>query len=162
MSQGPVEEIMSDSENRQEHLQIENGMTNESPGNIERTGGGEVEEDQPARGEENNILEDEHGQFRRHREDPNSNIGYQEDPASNIGRLEDPLRNIGPDRHQFEEDPTRREARFPVRTRDPFSQEDPTRREARFPVPQVRYGKGPVLKIEQNFETLQNDSRLLY
>ena len=26
---------------------------------------------------------------------------------------------------------------------------------------QVRYGKGPVLKIEQNFETLQNDSRLL-
>ena len=29
-------------------------------------------------------------------------------------------------------------------------------------VTQVRYGKGPVLKIEQNFETLQNDSRLLY
>ena len=109
-------------------------MTNESPGNIERTGGGEVAKDQPARGEENNILEDEHGQFRRHREDPNSNIGYQEDPASNIGRLEDPLRNIGPDRHQFEEDTTRREARFPVRTRDPFGQEDPTRREARFPV----------------------------
>ena len=27
---------------------------------------------------------------------------------------------------------------------------------------QVRYGKSPVLKIEQNFETLQNDSRLLY
>ena len=27
---------------------------------------------------------------------------------------------------------------------------------------QVRYGKGPVLKIEQNFETLQNDSRLIY
>ena len=27
---------------------------------------------------------------------------------------------------------------------------------------QVRYGKGPVLKIEQIFETLQNDSRLLY
>ena len=134
MSQGPVEEIMSDSENRLEHLQIENDMTNESPGNIERTGGSEVAEDQPAHGEENNILEDEHGLFRRHREDPNSNIGYQEDPASNIGRLEDPLRNIGPDRHQFEEDPTRREARFPVRTRDPFSYEDPTRREARFPV----------------------------
>ena len=105
-------------------------MTNESPGNIEHTGGSEVAEDQPARGEENSILEDEHGQFRRHREDPKSNIGYQEDPASNIGRLEDPLRNIGPDRHQFEEDPTRREARFPVRTRDPFSHEDPTRREA--------------------------------
>ena len=48
--------------------------------------------------------------------------------------LEDPLRNIGPDRHQFDEDPTRREARFPMRTRDPFSYEDPTRREARFPV----------------------------
>ena len=29
-------------------------------------------------------------------------------------------------------------------------------------LPQVRYGKGPALKIEQNFETLQNDSRLLY
>ena len=27
---------------------------------------------------------------------------------------------------------------------------------------QVRYGKGPVLKIEQNFKSLQNDSRLLY
>ena len=134
MSQGSVEEIMSDSENRLEHLQVENDMTNESPGNIERTGGGEVAEDQPAHGEENNILEDERGQFRRHREDPNSNIGYQEDPASNIGHLEDPLRNIGPDRHQFEEDPTRREARFPVRTRDPFSHEDPTRRDARFPV----------------------------
>ena len=106
MSQGPVEEIMSDSENRLEHVQIENDMTNESPGNIERTGGSEVEEDQPAHGEENNILEDEHGLFRRHREDPNSNIGYQEDPVSNIGRLEDPLHNIGPDRHQFEEDPT--------------------------------------------------------
>ena len=78
MSEGPVEEIMSDSENRLEHLQIENDMTNESPGNIERTGGSdhEVVEDQPARGEENNILEDEHGLFRRHREDPNSNIGY--------------------------------------------------------------------------------------
>ena len=116
---------MSDSENRLEHVQIENDMTNESPGNIERTGGGEVEEDQPARGEENNILEDEHGQFKRHREDPNSNIGYQEDPASNIGCLEDPF---------SQEDPTRWEARFPVRTRDPFIQEDPTRREARFPV----------------------------
>ena len=91
-------------------------------------------EDQPAHGEENNILEDEHGQFRKHREDPNSIIGFQEDPASNIGRLEDPLRNIGPDHHQFEEDPTGREARFPVRTGDPFSYEDPTRREARFPV----------------------------
>ena len=79
-------------------------------------------------------MEDEHGQFRKHREDPNSSIGFQEDPASNIGRLEDPLRNIGPDHHQFEEDPTGREARFPVRTRDPFSYEDPTRREARFPV----------------------------
>ena len=134
MSQGSVEEIMSDSENRLEHLQIENDMTNESPGNIERTGGSEVEEDQSARGEENNILEDEHGEFRRHRGDPNSNIGFQEDPASNIGRLEDSLRNIGPNRHQFEEDPTRREARFPVRTRDPVSHEDPTRREARFPV----------------------------
>ena len=76
MSQGPVEEIMSDSENRLEHLQIENDMTNESPGNIERTSGSEVAEDQLAHGEENNILEDEHGQFRRHREDPNSNIGY--------------------------------------------------------------------------------------
>ena len=126
MSQGTVEEIMSDSENRLEHLQIENDMTNESRGNIERTGGSEVAEDQPALGEENNILEDEHGLFRKHREGPNSNIGYQEDPASNIGRLEDPLRNIGPDRHQFEEDPTRREARFPVRTRDAFSYEDPT------------------------------------
>ena len=125
---------MSDSENRLEHLQVENDMTNESPGNIERTGGGEVAEDQLAHGEENNILEGEHGQFRRHRADPNSNIGYQEEPASNIGRLEDPLRNIGPDRHQFEEDPTRRKARFPVRTRDPFSYEDPTRQEARFPV----------------------------
>ena len=104
---------MSDSENRLEHLQVENGMTSESPGNTECTGGGEVAEDQPACGEENNILEDEHGQFRRHREDPNSNVGYQEDLASNIGRLEDPLCNIGPDRHQFEEDPTRREARFP-------------------------------------------------
>ena len=41
---------MSDSENRLEHLQVENDMTNESPGNIERTGGGEVAEDQPARG----------------------------------------------------------------------------------------------------------------
>ena len=89
MSQGSVEEIMSDSENRLEHLQIENDMTNESPGNIKRTGGSEVAEDQPALGEENNILEDEHGQFRRHREDQNSNIGYQEDPASNTGRLED-------------------------------------------------------------------------
>ena len=134
MSQGPVEEIMSDSENRLEDLQIENGMTNESPGNIERTGGGEVADDQPARGEENNILEDEHGQFRRHREDSKSNIGFQEDPASNVGRLEDPLRNMGPNRHQFEEDQTRRKARFPVRTRDPFSHEDPTRREARFPM----------------------------
>ena len=106
MSQGPVKEIMSDLENRLEHLQIENDMTNELPGNIERTGHSEVAEDQPARGEENNILEDEHGLLRRHQEDSNSNIGYQEDPASNIGRLEDPLHNIGPDRHQFEEDPT--------------------------------------------------------
>ena len=107
MSQGPVEEIMSDSENRLEHLQIENDMTNESPGNIERTGCSEVAEDQLARGEENNILEDELGLLRRHREDPNSNIGYQEYPASNIGRLEGPF---------GQEDPTRREARFPVRT----------------------------------------------
>ena len=76
-------------------------MTNESPGNIERTGGSEVVEDQSARGEENNILEDEHGQVRRHQEDSNSDICFQEDPASNIGRLEDPLRNIGPNRHQF-------------------------------------------------------------
>ena len=52
MSQGLVEEIMSDSENRLEHLQIENDMTNESPGNIEHTGGSEVAEDQPAHGEE--------------------------------------------------------------------------------------------------------------
>ena len=52
MSQGSVEQIMSDSENRLEHLQIENGMTNESPGDIERTGGSDVVEDQPARGEE--------------------------------------------------------------------------------------------------------------
>ena len=59
---------------------------------------------------------------RRHREDPTSDIGYQEDPASNIGRLEDP------NRHQFEkdQDPTGREARLPVHTRDPFSDEDPT------------------------------------
>ena len=28
--------------------------------------------------------------------------------------------------------------------------------------PQVRYGKGPVLKMSKIFETLQNDSRLLY
>ena len=116
MSQGLVEEIMSDSENRLEHLQIENDMTNESPGNIERTGGSEVAEDQPAHGEENSILEDEHGLFRSYREDPNSNIGYQEDPASNTGHLEDPLCNIFPDCHQFKEDPTRREARFPVCT----------------------------------------------
>ena len=61
MSQGSVEEIMSDWENRLEHLQSENNMTNEAPGNNERTGGSEV-----ARGEENNILEDEHEQFRRH------------------------------------------------------------------------------------------------
>ena len=27
---------------------------------------------------------------------------------------------------------------------------------------QVRYGKGPVLKMSKIFETLQNDSRLLY
>ena len=160
---------MSDSENRLEHLQIENGMTNESPGNIERAGGSEVAEDQPARGEENNILEDEHGLFRRHREDPNSNIGYQEGSASNIGRLEDPLRNIGPDRHQFEEDPTRREARFPVRTRDPFSYEDPTRREARFPMrtrdplshedPTRREARFPVRTLDP-FRTLgvQEDS----
>ena len=134
MSQGSVEEIMSDSENQLEHLQIENDMTNESPGNTECTGGSEVAEDQPARGEENDVLEDEHGQFMRHQEDPNSNIGYQEDLASNIGRLEDPLYNIDPDHHQFEEDPTRREARFPMRTRDPVSYEDPTRWEARFPM----------------------------
>ena len=106
MSQGLVEEIMSDSKNRLEHLEIENDMTNESPGNIERTGGSEVAEDEPARAEQNNILGDEHGLFRRHREDPNSNIGYQEDPASNIGHLEDPLHNIGPNRHQFKEDLT--------------------------------------------------------
>ena len=134
MSQGSVKDIMSDSENRLEHLQIENDMTNESPGNIEGTGGSEVAEDQLACGEENSILEDEHRLFRRHRENPNSNIGYQEDPESNIGRFEDPLRNIGPDRHQFKEDPTRREARFPMSTRDSFSHEDPTRQEARFPV----------------------------
>ena len=66
MPQGPVEEIRSDSENQLEHLQIENDMTNESPGNIERTGGSEVVEDQPAHGGENNILEDEHGLFRMH------------------------------------------------------------------------------------------------
>ena len=120
---------MSDSENRLEHLQIENDMTNESPGNIECTGGGEVAEDQPALGEENNILEDEHGQFRRHREDPNSNIGYQEDPTRREARF--PVRTRDP---FSQEDPTRREARFPMRTRDPFSQEDPTRRKARFPV----------------------------
>ena len=47
MSQGPAEEIMSDSENRLAHLQIENDMTNESTGNIERTGGSKVAEDQP-------------------------------------------------------------------------------------------------------------------
>ena len=111
---------MNDSENRLEHLQSENDMTNESPGNIERSGGSEVAEDQSAHGEESNTLEDEHEQFRRHREDPNSDIGFQGDPASNIGRLEDPLRSIGPNRHQFEEDPTRREARFLVRTLDPF------------------------------------------
>ena len=80
------------------------------------------------------MLEDEHGQIRRHREDPNSDTGFQEDRASNIGRLEDPLRSIGPNRHQFEENPIRREARFPVRTRDSFSYEDPARWEARFPV----------------------------
>ena len=44
MSQGSVEELMIDSENRLEHLQIKNYKTNESPGNIDHTGGSEVVE----------------------------------------------------------------------------------------------------------------------
>ena len=130
---------MSDSENRQKHLQSGYDITNESPGYIEHTGGdSEVTEDQSAHGEENNILEDKHGHMRKDREDPNSDICFQEDLASNIGRLEDPLRNILPNHHQFEEDQTRREARFSMSTQDPFRtlgvQEDSVRPEEPFHV----------------------------
>ena len=52
-----------------------------------------------------------------------------EDPTRREARF--PVRTRDPVSH---ENPTRREARFPVRTRDPVSHEDPTRREARFPV----------------------------
>ena len=65
MSQGSVEEITSDPENRPEHLQSENDMTNESPSNIEHTGGSEVADNQMACGEENSILEDKQEAPRR-------------------------------------------------------------------------------------------------